>query len=192
MTVIDHRPWIGTRYWQQPVGFRHLIAGFSHNGRFSEDVDDDPAFTERTVEKFGGGGHQFFDAIAGYFGEAPAAFWPRVAFFNTLPSTVGDDRYAYGTPEQLAAVAPRVRRIIGATKPDRIFVFTTKGWRDMWPDYTGKHRNGTLRVDGVGEVECGTYAHADGESIAFGLRHPQYARTADMKAIVAAALAFTP
>lgn len=172
MTTIEHRPWIGPRYADQPAGARLLIAGFSHHGRFSDAAEDDPAFTERTVAELGvSGAHPFFNAIAGYFGEEPDAFWSRVAFFNTLPSTVGDDRYAHGTPEQVAAVKPRVLRIIAETRPDRIFVFTTKGWHKTWPDYTGRITDSTLRVPGVGEVDYGTYAHADGEAIAFGLRH---------------------
>lgn len=189
MTAIDHRPWVGPDYRSQPAGARLLIAGFSHHGRFSDDVEDDPDFTVRRVEQLAlTGDHTFFNRIAGYVGEDPAAFWSRVAFFNTLPSTVGDDRYASGTPEQVAGVEPRVLRIIAETRPDRIFVFTTKGW-DMWPNYTGRIVDGTLREPGVGKVDYGTYAHADGEALAFGFRHPQYARAADMKALVAAALA---
>ena len=190
MSGIDHRPWIGEQYYTQPPGGRLLIAGFSHHGRFNDTVEDDAAFTERTVADLGVGGvHPFFNAIAGYFDEAPAAFWQRVAFFNTLPSTVGDDRYAYGTPGQVSAVKPRVLRIIAETQPNRIFVFTSKGWNKMWPDYTGRIRAGTLRVSGIGEIDYGTYVHADGEAIAFGMRHPQYARAADMKELVATALA---
>ena len=192
MTAIDHRPWIGERYWSQPKGHRHLIAGFSHNGPFSPAVKDDPAFTEQTVAELGiGGEHPFFNSIAGYFNEQPATFWSGVAFFNTLPSTVGEDRYAFGTSEQLAAVKPRVLRVIAETKPDRIFVFTSKGWNKMWPDYTGRITDGTLRVLGTGEVDYGTYSHSDGEAIAFGFRHPQYARVDDMKELVSAALAKT-
>ena len=82
-------------------------------------------------------------------------------------------------------------RIIGETKPDRIFVFTSKGWHKMWPDYTGRITDGTLRVPGVGEVDYGSYRHADGEAIAFGLRHPQFARADDMKQLVATALTKT-
>lgn len=191
MSGVEHRPWIGERYGEQPKGARLLIAGFSHNGHNEGGTDDD-GFTERVVADLGvGGGQAFFNSIAGYFGEEPAIFWQRVAFFNTLPSTVGDHRYAAGTQAQRDAVEPRVKRIIGEVRPDRIFVFTRKGWR-MWPGYTGQLTDGTLRVPGVDEIDCGTYAHADGEAVAFGLRHPQFARAADMTAIVSAALAFTP
>ena len=188
--MIDHRAWVGPDYAEQPAGAKLLIAGFSHHGRYGDAAEDHPDFTIKTVEELGvGAAHPFFNSIAGYFGEQPAAFWSRVAFFNTLPSTVGNDRYAYGTPEQVAAVERRVLRVIEETRPDRVFVFTAKGWNKMWPDYTGRVKDGTLRVLGIGEVDYGTYAHANGEAIAFGLRHPQYARTEDMKELVANALA---
>lgn len=191
--TVEHLPWIGDRYASQPAGGKLLIAGFSHHGRFSDTAEDNEDFTNQVMYRWAlNGGLRFFNAIAEYFGEQRIAFWSRVAFINTLASTVGDERYSDGSPEQRAAAKPRLLRLIDELRPDRIFVFTAKGRKDLWPDYTGHLKNGTLPVDGVGEVECGTYAHPDGEAIAFGLRHPQYAVTADMRASVAAALRYCP
>lgn len=186
----EHKPYIGDAYDSQPAGSKLLIVGFSHHDENNPKEEDHPDLTERVVRDHAmKGGIRFFDAIAEYFGEQRTAFWSRVAFANTLGTRVENNRYSGGTLEQRAAVPGRVVSLIEQLKPDRIFVFTTKGWR-LWPDYTGKLKDGTLFVDGVGEADCGTYTHPDGEAIAFGFRHPQWAKTSDMRAMVEGALAY--
>ena len=203
MADMEHAPWIGDDYWDQPKEQRFLIAGFSHHDRYDPgkeneariEAADDPDFTCNVFRRWVFTGElPFFNVIPSYFGEGLESFWNKAAFANTLPTTVGDaeEKFSDGTPEQRAAAGPRALRLVETLRPARVFVFTTKGWRDLWPHYTGHVPGRSLKVDGAGEVDYGSYRHADGDALAFGFRHPLFAPTSRMTAQVQAALNFQP
>ena len=192
----EHLPWIGADYWAKPLEDRVLIVGFSHWGEYDpEDGDslsrpDDPNFTINVFKRWVRKDEiQFFNSIADYFqAEVRSAFWDGAAFANTLPTSVGleEERYSKGSGEQRAAAEQRALLLVSELRPGRIFVFSKKAWAH-WPDFTGTLKDGTLRGEGFPETDCGTYEHADGEAIAFGFRHPQFAPKSQMMAGVAAA-----
>jgi hypothetical protein len=64
--MINHAPWVGQNYRSEGVaGEKLLIVGHSHHG--DEDHDD---YTKVTVERDAFSGQlEFFNAIAGYFGD---------------------------------------------------------------------------------------------------------------------------
>lgn len=188
----QHRPWVGRNYGQLK-GKRIAFVGFSHWGN---PADETPDFTQRVVEDWANvyESRPFAERIRMYAGgEDPRTFWNSVAFFNTLPTLVGteDGRYDKGSPEQIALVPSRVLTIIEDLKPDRLFVMSRKAWK-MWPNYTGSYRDGTLQVAEVGEFDCGTYAYTGGETVAFGLPHPQFSKSSEMTAVFEAAMSFNP
>ena len=191
---MEHKPWIGPNYDAGFNGSKLLVMGFSHWGRYSDTEIDNPEFTRSVMTRWAIPGEiRFFNTVARYFrADQPSDFWNNVAFANTLPTTVGDEdeRYSAGTSEQRAIAPDRTMRLVAELKPDHIFVFSKKGWV-LWPDFTGTLRNGTLRVQGVGEYDAGTYAHGDGEAIAFGFPHPQFTPVDPAIRAVAAAMAAT-
>lgn len=42
-----------------------------------------------------------------------------------------EEKYHDGTPDQIERAKARVLRILGEHKPDKVFVFTTRGWRHL-------------------------------------------------------------
>lgn len=130
-----------------------------------------------------------FDRIRDYFGFSHnAEFWPQVTFFNFGSTSIGgqEDRYRWATKEQVALGRARVLDIPEEHRPEEVLVFTRKGWRSFPP---------TIEDD-LGIAEPGwphgwqTYRLRDGGLVrATGLRHPQFARKADMSAAVSEILA---
>lgn len=172
--MLQHKPWIGERYNSGFHGKKLLIVGHSHHG--SEDHDD---FTIHAVEKLAlTGDHWFFNAIAGYFGAVSGKdFWEQVAFINTLPNLVGeaDRRYEAGTAEQRRAVPGRVLRVIYDLKPQKAIVFSKAAWK-VWPTFDGSVEEGALLVPETDDIWYGSYANkTDQPTLAYQLRHPQYA-----------------
>ncbi len=190
--VFEHAPWIGASYEAGIGGKRVLVVGYSH---WSEEADRTD-FTQDQVQQWAAGEEPmpFGPRLRTFFGDADAfTFWNSIAFFNALPSLVGgaDERYADGTPEQIAAIGPLVLRLIAELEPDRIFVFSKKAWK-RWPAYTGTLTEHTLLVDEVGAFDAGSYRHGRGEAIAFGFNHPQYSPVAPTRRAVTAALQASP
>lgn len=191
--MVEHREWVGPDYKTLGLSRQRIaIAGYSHWGS-GEGVD----FTRMVIKKVcAGNGHAFFSAIRSYFGyDDDRTFWDRVVFFNTVPSLIGDadERYAYGTEEQLAPTQARVLRIVEEHRPDKIVAFTSKGWK-LWPKFSGSQTSeGSHFLGSKQQVEWGTYLRRDGgETYAFGLRHPQFADSSLMRQAVQAILAFRP
>jgi hypothetical protein len=191
--MIEHTPWVGPDYPSLGIdGQRIAIVGYSHYR--SEDEPDSDDFTEIVVRKVIDGrlkGDSFFPKIPGYFGfDERVLFWNRVIFFNFLPDCVGyiDDKYRYGTQDQIERGQARFLRIIRdqTKRPNKVLVFSTKAWGSLPP--TTEEESGKP-LEKVGKeipsnFEWGTYAAGDEIVMAFGLRHPQGARTALMQAAV--------
>lgn len=134
----------------------------------------------------------FFNALAGYFGDFDAAtFFSRVAFANTLPRSVGeeDEKFSFGEPTVRAEAGERVRRLVRSIDPDKVIVFTAKGWQ-LFPHYDDRDSGGWLPVPGYGDVEFGGYVRErPGYAMAFGLRHPMMAPWKMMRDKVSAIMA---
>lgn len=175
--AIEHEPWIGRNYADGIEGQRLLIAGFSHYGSYS-DGHAGAEFTNYVMRTWALKGQiPFFNHIASYFGFASGcAFWDRVAFANTLGTSVGEDIYSFGTEEQRDAVQHRVLRLLAQMPlpPQKAIVFSKKAW-PLWPPFTAT-QSAILRTQIGYEVEYGGYRTGKGqETLAFGLRHPQFA-----------------
>lgn len=185
--MIEHMPWIGSNYEEGIDGQKIAISGYSHwgDGHESDDV------TVECVEHILDGSWQisFFDRIQSYFGyQDRSIFWNSVLFFNFVPSLVGgaQQRYAWATAEQKKVGQERVLRIIEDHKPDKLFVFTRKGWCS-YPKTTEEARGEQclpLGIDQSRAFTYGHYLHSGGTTIAYGLRHPQFARFDAMRAAV--------
>ncbi len=184
--MIEHLPWIGPDYQKRGLnGQKVALVGYSHWA--DEDGND---FTEDTVEKIINGtwNISFFTNIRNYFGyDNHAEFWPRVVFFNYLPSYVGgaDQRYANGSLEQIEQARARFLRLLKQYKPDKVIVFTTKGWSQLPETDEEKTGRGTFQLwPDDRKFRWGTFG-IDGKLIkVFGLRHPQGASFELMKRAV--------
>jgi hypothetical protein len=192
---IVHDPWLPTN--TGGIGRRQqyiAIVGYSHYVK-SRDVDC-KSLTNDLVRDVISGKRRlaFFTKVQSYFGfDNPKDFWPRVLFFNFLPGCIGKskDKYGNGSDNQHSLAKDRVLRILAREKPDKVFVFTTKGWQNF-PKTT----------ENVGEQPCyplfpdspepswGTYEVGSHRVLVCGFRHPQYANGPEMARQVQAFLAF--
>jgi hypothetical protein len=121
----------------------------------------------------------FFTKIKTYFGyRDPQEFWNSVMFFNFLPNAVGyhDKLYACGAQDQLERGRHRVKRLIEKYTPQIIIVFTTKGWSEF-PSTREETKAELHSLVGFPSFTWGTYRSQCGTTMAFGLRHPQFAKT---------------
>lgn len=178
LDVIEHIPWQGEEYESGVAGQRIAIVGYSHHRK--REHPDSPSFTEDVVRQVISGDlktDSFFPRVPGYFGyDDRAAFWSRVLFFNFLPDCVEDEEcYRPGNPSQIARGQERFLRIIREKEPDKVLVFTTKGWRDCpqtREQDAGRART-PLGANFPNNFSWGTYAADHHIIMAFGLRHPQ-------------------
>jgi hypothetical protein len=189
--MLQHIPWVGPNYKTGINGQRTCIVGYSHHHESGEsDSDDLTEWVVLQVIKGELGRNSFFPPIAGYFGFSDqGTFWNRVMFFNFLPDVIGktEQRYDTGRTVQIARGKERFLRIIREAKPnlDKVFVFTTKGWRDL--PRTIEEESGKEKIPlsgGFPKFSWGTYAAGDHVVMAFGLRHPQFAPGELMKSAV--------
>lgn len=191
---IEHAPWKPTVSGGID-GQKIAIVGYSHYA----DGPDQVGLTQDVVQSVVDGNKslRFFCDIQSYFGcEDDAEFWNRVLFFNFLPDVVGlkPQKYDKGTPEQLERGRDRFLRIIGAEMPDKVFVFTRKGW-GAFPETTVEEQSGnvcTPLISNLSEPNWGTYMAGSHPVLVCGLRHPQFARSDDMRQQVRAFLELRP
>lgn len=185
MNDFEHRCWLGRSYSAGIDGQRVAICGFSHYS----DEGDDPDLTNIVLtDVMNGARYRFFASIAQAFGfEDVVSFWPRVLFFNFIPTSVGAsaDRYSAGSADQIARGKARVLRLVDERRPDKLFVFSRKAW-DNFPPTAEEMRGEPLH----GALKWGTYEGGDGrKTVAIGLRHPQFARADELRAAVTAGMA---
>jgi hypothetical protein len=187
--VIDHEAWVGPLYKVGGLhGQRVAIVGYSHHRAAEEEDKND--FTRMVVVGVVGGKRlSFFTSISNAFAaEDGPAFWNRVVFFNYLPDCVGTDeeRYKPGTPHQIERAKMRFLKIIGETEPQKVIVFSTKAW-PMLPPTIEEDRGAPLQSLGpyLPDIHWGTYRTLTGAVVyAFGVRHPQGAPAAPLRAAV--------
>jgi hypothetical protein len=181
--VIEHEPWVGSEFDKLGLnGQRIAIVGYSHHRAVAD--DDSATFTIREVRDVISGketGGSLFAPVTHYFGfDDKGAFLSRVMFFNYLPDCIGttDEKYGYGTKEQINRAQERFLRIIRKRHPHKVLVFTAKGWSDFPPTREKQTTNALLPLglDFPKSFSWGTYDADRHVVMAFGLRHPQYAK----------------
>jgi hypothetical protein len=169
--MIEHDHWRGPDYRKMGVGGQKLaIVGYSHY--LQPGGTDSTDFTVRTMTDnvlarccVPG----FFDRIASYF-DMDSEFWNRVVFFNFVPCCIGfdDDKFKGATPDQVASGQARTLKILAAELPDKLFVFTARGWHEF-PETNAP----TLSLaDRFSSFQQTKYNLAGKRIDAFGLRHP--------------------
>lgn len=134
--MIEHTPWRGAQYERGIEGTRYAILGYSHWHELHEaDADNTTDYVLSRV--ISGEWHiAFFTQIKNYFEfESHSEFWNRVLFFNFLPSFVGnsDERFNWGIPAEVHRAQTRFLRIVRQARPDKVLVFTKKGWSTRLP-----------------------------------------------------------
>ena len=131
---IEHEPWVPNDF-ATVGGHKIAIVGYSHHRHVND--KDSPEFTRNVVQRVIDGeqkGDAFFTPVSRYFGfEDKREFWSRVLFFNFVPECIGLDheKYRKATEDQVDRAQARVLRILSEHTPDKVFVFTTKGWNDF-------------------------------------------------------------
>ncbi len=179
------------------IGHRIAIVGYSHHRNPKH--RDNNQFTLGVMEKVLSGeltGDSLFPRVPAYFGyDDRNAFWKRVWFFNFIPACIGndDEKYATADTKQNLRAKQRFNRILQEEKIEKVFVFTTKGWSNC--PSTDEEESGNscplLGPEFLGTT-WGTYTIGRRKILAFGFRHPQFARREIMKSAVTEALSRRP
>lgn len=190
---MEHDPWVG-RLYKDGIGIgrqRIAVIGHSHYG----DNADFQNYAIGLIESCIHGGNEDFDGnmasftpVPSYFGfENARDFWPRVIFFNFLPTLIGgsQDKFGYGSAEQIKSGCDRLLRILGKHEPSKVFVFSRKAWDCCPRTLEGfEHRlNERLGPDFIG-FRGGNFGTAEAATMTFGLRHPMAANKERMRRVV--------
>lgn len=185
---MQHEPWVGEQSAKGLDGQTVAIVGYSHWGDPSKDRE---TFTNEGLDdivrdgKAGWRSIRFFSDIMHYFGETdPAAFWPKVIFFNFAPRLIGlgDRRYDWLSKADALEAGDRALGIYKEHEVDKALVFSNKGWSSH--PATDEERAGSSPVLPGTRFHWGHY----GPTVAVGLRHPQGASGDEMKDAVRRAL----
>jgi hypothetical protein len=177
------------KHWQRKstdgIQKQHIaIVGYSHY-RKEQDEADSSRFTHSVMRSYLSGdpkvGARFFPRIETYFGfEDRNEFWNRVDFFNLIPECFpSDKKFGLADIELKKRAQARFKKILSVEKPDKVFVFSRKGWNQCpdTPEETQPLRSNPCDT-------WGTY-HLGGHSIrACGFRHPLYAKVEGMQMAV--------
>ena len=159
-------------------GQKIAIVGYSHY--LHEHDSDRPSVTRDIVQAVMDGRqkHTFFTKIkAAFEGGTHKDFWSRVYFFNFLPRSVGtkEKMYATGTEVELQEAQARFLRFIEKEQPDKVFVFTRKGWKHFPASVEESGNNVcTVLLEGS-KTNWGTYEVGSKMVKVCGFQHPQYA-----------------
>ena len=185
--MIEHAPWIGEQYATDGFDRQRLaIAGYS-----AWTADDHEGYTIESMHHVVAGRWpraRFYHDIAEAFGSRSADFYPRVMLFEFVPGSVGgaDQKYAVATEAQNEHGRERLLRLTREFAPDKLVVFSSKGWRALQP---------LIAAEGAPILPLGDtgFSYAELRSSApgvklIGLRHPQYASKQSMTQACAAAL----
>lgn len=194
---MEHECWVGNRYREEGLaGQKIAVVGYSH--WFEDGMVDHPGATLDAISnviaaRAGYDRIAFFRKIASYFGFADQAdFWPCVLFFNVIPNAIGsfEQKFRNGTKEQVEQGKARARRIMAEHRPDKVLVFSAKGWSSM-PLTVEEERGEPLERLGkaLSRFTYGTYAVGGKTILAYGLRHPQGARSDVMRSAVSQIMA---
>jgi hypothetical protein len=178
--MVEHIPWVGEEYEAGIEGQRIAIVGYSHWMEEGEKDSDDCTLT--VIRKVIGAEEKFDQnpfcvQIRNYFNFASHFdFWNRVLFFNCIPECIGtrEEKYKTATPNQVERAKVRFLRIMQERLPQKVLVFTTKGWADLPPtleDQKPSSRPPRLAAE-FGGFEWGTYKTNGHTVMAYGLRHP--------------------
>lgn len=185
VSMIEHEPWVGPHFASGLDGKRVGIVGYSHfYEKDEEDSEDCTLQVLRNVINGSQRGDSFFPPIPGYFGYADkATFWNRVLFFNFLPDCIGlaEKKYGFGSATQTKNGRERFLHILQREKPDKVFVFTKKGW-----DALQEEASKACTPLGTDFPTFSWRVYADGgySVMAFGLRHPERANGRQMRLAV--------
>ena len=195
MCGVEHDPWVGQGYSEGIAGQRIAVVGYSHWR--DENDDDTDNFTIFVVKRLIEEDQKisFFCRIRDDFSYGSTEkFWNSVLFFNFLPNCVGtaSERYDYGTREQVRRGQARFEKLLGAYAPDKVLVFTKRGWSQCPPTREERAGRECQPFCDVSGFTCGSY-DLEGKLVsAYGLRHPERANGQQMRLGVQAALAALP
>jgi len=187
--MIEHTPWVGSAYEQGLDGQKIAIVGYSH--WLSDGEPDSPNVTIDVISRVVSGEYDdiaFFRLVREYFGNDDASeFWKKVMFMNFVPEAIGtgDDRYESASgPDQIRG-QQRFLKLMKEHSPDKILVFTTKGWTQL-PRLREESPPGKAKPLGAEfpAMSWGTYEGDLRPMMAFGLRHSQFARGEMMRRAV--------
>ncbi|HVH82053.1 MAG TPA: hypothetical protein VM782_21830 [Stellaceae bacterium] len=174
--MIEHCEWVDDRLYNAGInGQRIAIVGYSHY--LKEGSEDSRSVTKDTInDVIRGRRFSFFSSISAYFGDPDV--WKKVLFFNFLPNAIGyrEDRYKVGDKRQLERARIRVTRLIDQYSPNKLLVFTRKGWSEF-PKTQQESKGELLSLSTCPSFTWGSYRSSRCHTMGFGLRHPQYAPT---------------
>ena len=191
---MEHDCWRGSKNISKPG--RIAIVGYSHHRQTQ--YKDHKGFTRQILNAVVDGsqkGDSFYANVANYFGATDhPEFWENTLFFNFIPECIGTTDKKYGIAGKTLHDAGRQRfsRIIQAEKPSKIFIFSTKAWRECPPTIEEARGEScaSLGAD-LGTASWGRYELDDRKVIAIGMRHPQFANKSQMMKAVEAASQLT-
>lgn len=180
--MIEHRHW--RRRTFDGVQKQHIaIVGYSHYGETTEDSN---GFTRWAVNEFVSGkpiGERFFPPIQSYFGfEGRPEFWNHVHFFNFIPECFPSaKKFASGDQTIVKRAQKRFERILSIEKPDKVFVFTRKGWNQCPYTEEEKAFGQCNQLMSNNQDTWGTYNLGGHIIRACGFRHPLYANAENVR-----------
>ena len=172
---MEHKVWRGKGYDGEGIrGSRVCIVGYSHWLGAGKEADDADTTTD-VVAKVVSGEYRiaFFTQIRNYFGfKEHADFWRRVVFFNYLPNAVGGADARYHSATDVEPANKRFEKVLAKEQPDKVAVFTMKGWRGLAPVLA---LSPCGRVLSLGLKLCELRRYDVGKKCVpvLGLRHPQ-------------------
>jgi hypothetical protein len=184
--MIEHNEWINKPIYERGIdGQRIAIVGYSHY--LARDKKDSETVTEDTIHcVLDGKRWSFFTNISSYFDDGSADFWNKVLFFNFIPDAIGEhaNRYGSGHEKQLERGRDRVERLIARYSPDKLLVFSRKGWCEFPSTLEEANKKDLYSLSSDPSFTYGTYLYKHGITMAFGLRHPQFATADKMRRAV--------
>jgi hypothetical protein len=182
--MIDHKHW--KRANGDGIQNQHIaIVGYSHYGETSKDYS---GFTNWAMKSYISGkgiGERFFPPVQTYFGyEGRPEFWNQVDFFNFVPECFATaKKFASADAKLKDHAQKRFLRILTDEKPDKVFVFTRKGWNQCPPTLEEAAGGRCIPLKFNPEDNWGTYDVGGHRVKVCGFRHPLFYANSEQVAV---------
>jgi hypothetical protein len=166
-------------------GQKIAIVGYSHYLRGNNIDNENVTISVLESVISGNQRHDFFTKIRNYFCyDSHEEFWTRVYFFNFIPRAIGNESAKYDTATQAMVAMGRARflRFLEEEQPDKVFIFSSKGWKGF-PETTLEEQAGgvcTPLIMGSPEPNWGTYTTKGKHVLVCGFKHPERANSAEL------------
>lgn len=180
---VSHHHWVGSAF-DHRSGEKIAVLGYSHYLGGGRDHD---AMTTDLLKSIVNNDHAnhsenrntpFFKKIATVFGKDNGTFWNDVVFLNLIPNAIGgrEEMYDWADHDSAVAGSTRLFEVLAKHNISKLFVFSAKAWESLPAPVLLRD----VPLGSGSRYGFNAFVQAP-TTVAFHLRHPQFAPPVELE-----------